>query len=139
MRRMQLAIVVAVVIGWAGSVVGLSAQARQPGGNPKAAAVKNPVKPTPDSINKGRTAYGRACRHCHGLKGQGDGPLAPTNPKPATLTDAEWKYGSSDGEIFDIIANGVGGDSEMKGLRSELTTTDMWNIVNFVRSLGPKP
>ena len=139
MRRVWLAIVVAVVVAWAGSVVGLSAQARKPGGNPKAAAVKNPVKPTPDSINKGRTAYGRACRHCHGLKGLGDGPLAPKNPKPATLIDAEWKYGSSDGEIFDIIANGVGGDSEMKGLRSELTVTDMWNIVNFIRSMGPKP
>ena len=47
MRRVWLAIVVAVVVAWAGSVVGLSAQARQPGGNPKAAAVKNPVKPTP--------------------------------------------------------------------------------------------
>jgi mono/diheme cytochrome c family protein len=138
MRRVSLAIVVAVVVAWAGSVVELSAQ-RKPGGNPKAAAVKNPVKPTPDSINKGRTAYGRACRHCHGLKGMGDGPLAPKNPKPATLIDAEWKYGSSDGEIFDIIANGVGGDSEMKGLRSELTVTDMWNIVNFLRSIGPKP
>lgn len=139
MRRVWLAIVVAVVAAWAGSVVELSAQARKPGGNPKAAAVKNPVKSTPDSINKGRAAYGRACRHCHGLRGQGDGPLAPKNPRPATLTDAEWKYGSSDGEIFDIIANGVGGDSEMKGLRSELTVTDMWNIVNFIRSIGPKP
>src|SRR5262245_55681967 len=109
-----------------------------PGGNAKAAAVKNPVASNANSINKGRQAYMKACRHCHGPKGLGDGPLAPKNQKPANLTDAEWKYGSSDGEIFTIIANGVGGDSEMKGLRSELTTTDMWNIVNYLRSIGPQ-
>jgi mono/diheme cytochrome c family protein len=109
------------------------------GGNPKAAAAKNPVQPTPKSIAAGQQAYNRACRQCHGPKGLGDGPLAPKNPSPADLTDAEWTYGSSDGEIFAIIANGVGGDSEMKGHRSEMTTTDIWNIVNYLRSIGPKP
>ena len=109
------------------------------GGNPNAAAVKNPAKVTPESIAKGRQAYNKACRHCHGLGAQGDGPLAPKNPSPANLTDAKWEYGDSDGEIYAIISNGVGGKSEMKGLRSELTATEMWNIVNYIRSLGPKP
>lgn len=122
----------------ASPAVAVRAQAT-PGGNPKAAAVKNPVTPNANSINKGRQAYMKACRHCHGSTGLGDGPLAPKNPSPANLTDAEWKYGSSDGEIFAIISNGVGGDSEMKGLRSELTTTDMWNIVNYLRSIGRQP
>ena len=108
------------------------------GGNPKAAAVKNPVQPTPKSITAGRQSYMRACRQCHGAMGLGDGPLAPTNPSPPNLTDAEWTYGSSDGEIFAIISNGVGGDSEMKGHRSEMTATDMWNIVNYLRSIGPQ-
>ena len=78
------------------------------------------------------------CRHCHGLRGRGDGPLAPKDPKPANLTDGTWDHGSSDGEIFAIISNGVGGDSEMKGVRSEMTTTDMWSIVNYLRSIGPQ-
>ena len=108
------------------------------GGNPKAAAVKNPVSANASSINKGRQAYLKACRHCHGEKGLGDGPLAPKNPSPASLIDGEWKYGSTDGEIFAIISNGVGGDSEMKGHRSEMTATDMWNIVNYLRSIGPQ-
>ena len=119
------------------ATVGVAAQATK-GGNPKAAAVKNPVSPTASSINKGRQAYMKSCRHCHGSTGLGDGPLAPKNPSPATLTDAEWKYGSTDGEIYAIISNGVGGDSEMKGVRSELTATDMWNIVNYLRSIGPQ-
>lgn len=108
------------------------------GGNPKAAALKNPTKATPDSVTKGRQVYNKACRHCHGLQAKGDGPLAPKNPSPADLTDATWDYGSSDGEIYTIIANGVGGNSVMVGLRSQLTATEMWNIVNFLRSIGPK-
>ena len=136
MRGVAAAIVV-VSLAFASATVSVIAQATV-GGNPKAAAVKNPVASSPNSINKGRQAFMKACRHCHGPKGLGDGPLAPKNPSPADLTDAEWKYGSSDGEIFAIISNGVGGDSEMKGVRSEMTATDMWNIVNFLRSIGPQ-
>jgi mono/diheme cytochrome c family protein len=136
MRGVTAAVVVASFT--LAATVGVIAQATK-GGNPKAAAVKNPVSPTPNSINRGRQAFMKSCRHCHGPKGLGDGPLAPKNPSPADLTDAEWKYGSSDGEIFAIIANGVGGDSEMKGARSEMTATDMWSIVNFLRSIGPQP
>jgi len=136
MRGVAAAIVI-VSLAFASATVSVIAQATV-GGNPKAAAVKNPVASSPNSINKGRQAFMKACRHCHGPKGLGDGPLAPKNPSPADLTDAEWKYGSSDGEIFAIISNGVGGDSEMKGVRSEMTATDMWNIVNFLRSIGPQ-
>ena len=134
LSRGGLAIILASVV-LASPAIGVHAQVK-PGGNPKAAAVKNPVPSNANSINKGRQAYSKACRHCHGTKGLGDGPLAPKNPSPANLTDSEWKYGSSDGEIFAIISNGVGGDSEMKGVRSEMTTTDMWSIVNYLRSIG---
>ena len=134
MRSLVSALVAAVFVS---VTIGADAQAPK-GGNPKAAAIKNPVAATANSINKGRQAYNRACRQCHGPKGLGDGPLAPKNPSPADLTDGEWKYGSSDGEIFSIISNGVGGDSEMKAMRSELTATDIWNIVNYIRSIGPQ-
>jgi mono/diheme cytochrome c family protein len=137
LRGVVAAIVVAS-LALVSTTASIFAQATK-GGNPKAAAVKNPVQPTPKSIAAGRQAYNGACRQCHGPMGLGDGPLAPKNPSPADLTDGEWKFGSSDGEIFAIIANGVGGDSEMKGHRSEMTATDMWNIVNFIRSIGPQP
>ena len=115
--------------------VGIGAQTK--GGNPKAAAMKNPVAATPASIAKGRQNYDSACQHCHGSNAQGDGPLAPQNPSPPNLTDDKWDHGSSDGEIYFIIANGIP-NSEMKGVRSEMTATDMWHIVNFLRSLSPK-
>lgn len=104
----------------------------------KAAALSNPVKSTPDAIAKGRQAYNKACRHCHGTEGKGDGPLAPKDPAPSDLTDAKWDHGSSDGEIFTVISNGVGGKSPMKGAKSALSATEIWQIVTFLRSVGPK-
>lgn len=134
---MRGASVALIVVGFAFGALTMSVAA-QNGPNPKAAAVKNPVPASAESVAKGRQAYNKACRHCHGLKALGDGPLAPKNPSPANLTDDKWDHGSSDGEIFYIIANGAGKDSEMKGVRSEMTATDMWNIVNYLRSIGPK-
>ena len=136
--RGAVAAIAVASLGVVSTTVSVLAQATK-GGNPKAAAVKNPVQPTQKSIAAGLQAYNRACRQCHGTTGHGDGPLAPKNPSPPNLTDAEWIYGSSDGEIFSIIANGVGGDSEMKGHRSEMTVNDMWNVVNYLRSIGPQP
>ena len=130
----------AVLIAFAFALTSLAAGigAQTTGGNPKAAAVKNPVPANAASIKKGQQNYDRACQHCHGSKAQGDGPLAPTNPSPPNLTDDKWDHGSSDGEIYFIIANGIR-DSEMKGVRSEMSATDMWHIVNYLRSIGPKP
>jgi mono/diheme cytochrome c family protein len=115
----------------------VSAQKR--GGDPKARAVKNPVPATAASVNAGRAAYGRNCRQCHGLRAKGDGPLAPKNPRPADLTDDKWDHGSSDGEIYAVIWNGAPApDSEMKGMKDTLTQKDVWSIVNYIRSIGPK-
>ena len=89
---------------------------------PKLAARKNPVPSTPASITAGRALYSKNCRHCHGLRGLGDGPLAPKNPKPANLTDAKWDHGVSDGEIFTVIWNGAPAPkSEMKPMKGTLT------------------
>ena len=78
------------------------------------------------------------CRHCHGLRAKGDGPLAPKNPPPADLTDAKWDHGSSDGEIFAIIWNGAPAPkSEMKPMKGTLTEKNVWEIVHYLRSIGP--
>lgn len=110
------------------------------GGNPRLAAMTNPVPATPASIKTGQTLYAQNCRQCHGIRGVGDGPLAPKNPRPADLTDATWDHGSSDGEIFAIIWNGApAANSEMKPMKGLLSERDVWNLVNFIRSIGPKP
>jgi mono/diheme cytochrome c family protein len=120
-------------------VLTADADAQRRGGDPKAAAVKNPVPSTPQSITNGRNLYNKNCRHCHGLRGLGDGPLAPKNPKPASLVDEKWDHGASDGEIYAVIWNGAPAkDSEMKPMKGTLRENDVWHIVNFIRSIGPK-
>jgi mono/diheme cytochrome c family protein len=133
-RGVSTVVIIACVLTWATLAVG----AQNRGGNPEAAKVKNPVPSSAKSIAAGQHSYQTNCRHCHGAKGLGDGPLAPTNPPPANLTDAEWNHGSSDGEIFYLIKNGAGPDSEMKPMKTKLSDNDIWNVVNYIRSLGPK-
>ena len=101
---------------------------------------KDRARGPPASITAGRALYNKNCRHCHGVRGLGDGPLAPSNPKPASLIDDKWDHGSSDGEIFAVIWNGAPApQSEMKPMKGTLTERNVWDIVNFVRSIGPKP
>lgn len=118
-------------------MAGVAAQKR--GGDPEAAKVPNPVAATSASIRAGQRAYGRNCRQCHGLRGKGDGFLAPKNPSPADFTDGKWEFGTTDGELFALIWNGVPDDedTEMKGMKDTLAERDVWNIINYLRTLGP--
>jgi mono/diheme cytochrome c family protein len=108
------------------------------GAAPAARTIKNPVASTQASITAGAAAYKKYCAFCHGVTGKGDGPLAPKDSDPADLTDAMWTHGSTDGEIFTVIANGGGPNSKMIGFKGKMPDQDMWHIVNFVRSIGPK-
>jgi mono/diheme cytochrome c family protein len=105
---------------------------------PAAKTIKNPVASTPASITAGAAAYKKYCAFCHGLTGKGDGPLAPKDSDPPDLTDDDWDRGSTDGEIFTVISGGAGTDSKMVAFKGKMPDQDMWHIVNFLRSLGPK-
>ena len=105
--------------------------------HPAAAKLKNPVAADAASIAAGTKIYETQCAGCHGDGGKGDGAMGEElTPKPSDLTDADWKHGSSDGEIFTLIKNGSKGTG-MKGFNSKLTEHQIWDVVNYVRSLGP--
>ena len=136
MSRWSKAIVGGLVAGSiAISAAGISAQ--NPGGSTEARKVKNPVATTAASIEKGAQLYQKNCLFCHGPAGLGDGRLTPKGVHPANLADATWDRGSTDGEIFAVIANGAGPEFKMKGVKGRLTDTEIWHLVNYVRSLGP--
>jgi mono/diheme cytochrome c family protein len=107
--------------------------------HPAAAKIKNPVAPGAASIAAGEKLYVKHCSECHGDTGKGDGEMGEEmDPKPANLTDAEWKHGSSDGEIFTVIRNGVK-STGMKAFARKLTVHQVWDVVNYLHTLGPKP
>jgi high-affinity iron transporter len=106
--------------------------------HPKAAAMKNAVPASAASIAAGAALYQKQCAGCHGDTGKGDGTMGEElNPRPSNLTDADWKHGSTDGEIFAVIRDGVK-STGMKGFSRKLTTHQLWDVVNYVRSIGPK-
>ena len=112
--------------------------AQLPGGSAEAKALKNPVAPTAASIKAGELLFQKNCVFCHGPLGLGDGKLAPKDVHPANLSDATWVRGNSDVEIRAVIINGAGPEFKMKGVGKRLSDTDLWNLVNYVRTLGPK-
>ena len=105
-------------------------------GNPEAAKVKNPVAATPESFAAGKAVYTK-CAPCHGVNGEG-GPGNDLIPAAPSLVDDMWDHGSTDGEIFDSIKNGVAPDFNMVPWKDQLKDQDIWNVVNYVRSIAKK-
>jgi mono/diheme cytochrome c family protein len=106
--------------------------------HPQAAKLKNAVPASAESIAAGQTLYEKQCAGCHGDTAKGDGTMgAELTPKPSNLADADWKHGSTDGEIFVVIRDGVK-STGMKAFSRKMTTHQIWDVVNYLRSLGPK-
>lgn len=104
--------------------------------HPEAQKMKNPVPSDEASITEGRKLYLRHCASCHGQTGKGDGSMALAGGTPSNLVDETWDHGSSDGEIFVVIRDGV--SSDMEAYKDKLTEKQIWQVVNFIRSLNPQ-
>ena len=110
--------------------------------HPEAEALTNPQPGTPESIAAGAATYARQCSTCHGKTGRGDGELAAATAgyggsRPSNLTDATWQHGSTAGEIFSVIRDGIGPDLAMEAYGGRLTDPDIWHLVNYLNSLRP--
>src|SRR5205823_14160039 len=103
MRRAAAVLISGLVLAM---VVTVSAQL--PGGSDAGKKMKNPVAPSKESVEAGKALFQKNCRFCHGADAKGDGPMAPKDTHPSNLTDDKWDRGSTDGEIFLVIANGAG-------------------------------
>jgi mono/diheme cytochrome c family protein len=118
--------------------VGLSAQHKDTvHRHADAAKMKNPAPASAESIASGRALYDRHCSECHGDTGKGDGMAGESlDERPSNLADANWEHGSTDGEIFVVIRDGAGPKSEMKPFGKKIPERQIWDVVNFVRTLG---
>jgi len=100
----------------------------------KAAREPNPVKSTPESIAEGKKIYGYDCALCHGAGGNGKSD-GGKDLKVPDLTDPALLKARTDGELFYILKNGHG-DMPPEGNR--VKTEQLWDLVNYVRSLARK-
>jgi mono/diheme cytochrome c family protein len=140
-RRFVYAGLIAVAaVTCAALATAAAGQAPKAGAKAKAdgRTLKNPVAMSDASVKRGRQVFVKYCVSCHGNSGKGDGSNAPEGSMPADLTDAKWDHGATDGEIFITIRDGVGPKFDMDSWASKLETEEIWNVVNYIRSLGPK-
>ncbi len=96
----------------------------------------NPIKPTPTSLALGKKVYTSDCAMCHGKDGSGNGELGVTmNLKLRDYRDPDSLKDMEDGDIYSIIANGK---DKMTGEAGRMKPAQIWNVVNYVRSLSKK-
>jgi len=108
------------------------------GGNPEAAKLHNPVAVTPESLAAGETLFKRRCSGCHGADAKG-GPPKEDFMKPApNLLDAKSDHGSTEGEMFFVIKNGVPPELVMDAWGERLSDTEIWTIVGYLRDAAKK-
>ncbi len=126
--------VLAVAVQVSAAAATVQAQPAEPPRHAAAQALENPVEPTRESLVAGRQRYVFLCRQCHGNRGAGDGDMSHAGGIPSDFTDDVWTYGASDGEIFTVIKEGVTAD--MQGYGNQLRDEDIWNLVNYIKSLS---
>lgn len=99
--------------------------------------LENPVEATEESIARGQTLYQVNCQVCHGETGQGNGPMLEfmtpygANP-PADLTQQRLQD-APDSHFYNVITNGL--PPYMPPFGNLIPGSDIWDIINYVRSL----
>ncbi len=98
----------------------------------------NPVKPTADSVARGKELFQSNCVQCHGVDGTGNGPEAASlSPAP---TDFRLHMPlHTDPQFYAFIADGYAG-TQMPAFDSAFQDkNDIWNLVNYLRSAFSGP
>lgn len=100
---------------------------------PGLGAPENPTPVDEASLTRGAELYAIHCKMCHGPEGKGNGSVSAfLANKPADFT-SEVVQSKSDGSFFLSITNGV--DGRMPALNENLTVSERWDVVNFLRTL----
>ena len=101
---------------------------------PNMGAPENPTAADDASVARGKELFALNCQMCHGPAGEGNGTIAPflLKFKPANLT-TNVVQSKSDGSIFLTITDGLEG--RMPPLNENLTVSERWDVVNFLRTL----
>ncbi|MDE0732419.1 MAG: c-type cytochrome [Gammaproteobacteria bacterium] len=86
----------------------------------------------PEAVKRGRLLFVGTCAgYCH--------KLTPERIDALYLFDCEWKHGSSDQAIFDIVTTGVP-NTRMVGFGTNFPEgeNDLWKIIAFIRTNSPQ-
>lgn len=111
------------------------------------AAIVIPPQPPNDaaSVAAGKETYETVqCGQCHGEKGRGDGPSAPTlrddwgQPiKPYDFTTGSLKCGNAPEDVYRVFMTGLNG-TPMPSFTDSISPEEAWHLVHYVLSLRQK-
>ena len=98
-----------------------------------AIADMNPLKLTAENaegiLKQGKELYTYMCQHCHGEKGDGNGPMVASGAYAGVPAYTD-RATLSDGQIFYSIYYGKGA---MGSHSSQLNKKEIWTLVHYVR------
>ena len=101
----------------------------------RSAFLRNPIPRSAESIARGRQLFEKNCAVCHGAQGRGDGAAAEALPqRPDDLSRIAPPPIFPDGVVAYRIINGV---KMMPAFKSTLSENEIWDLLNFIRSLAP--
>jgi mono/diheme cytochrome c family protein len=113
-----------------------AAQPQPPPAQPQlSSGLKNPTEMNADSIQKGNDLYHAGdCVVCHGKEGDGKG----FDAKNGHMNVHDWRnlaYNKSfsDGQFYEIMAMGK---DRMPGYATHNTPTEIWMMVDYIRSMA---
>ena len=105
-----------------------------------AAAVAKTPPSSPAVVAAGKAAYegsAAGCHACHGLTGEGNGPVAfALKPPPRNFTKDPFKAGETVEQVFATITNGLPGTA-MVGY-PKLPDETRWALAYYVLSFRPR-
>ena len=82
-------------------------------------------------LGKGKELFTAMCQHCHGEKGDGNGPMVTSGAYSGVPNYAE-RAALSDGQMFYSIYYGKG---MMGAHRSLLNKKEIWTVIHYIRTL----
>lgn len=96
--------------------------------------LRNPVEPTPASLENGKRLFLVYCALCHGPDAKGGGPVAAKFVPPPDLTLELFRQ-RPDGFIYATIRDG---GALMPAQGEALAPRERWDVVNYLRNLQRK-
>lgn len=102
------------------------------GGNLAVAdGLRNPVSDPAEVLPRGGELYGIYCAVCHGMTGDGRGPVGPRVGAPSLLTDRARAL--TDGHVYSLVRYGRG---VMPKYGDKIVNqADRWAVVTYMRQL----
>ena len=93
------------------------------------------------SVLAGKDIYENFCWYCHGIKGDGNGPVAKNveGTKPRNFTDKSFVIDGREGEIFQTITMGAAasfhGNATMLEWGNKLTDQQRRDVIEYIKVL----